>query len=99
MSVMEKGGARSDALMRGPSLIDGALQEQGVQPSWDYISSAENRANGISWGNRLRDLDVARGWHMRRSAEGAVVNALPLPPSVCYTFQTLSLSNEFVFSL
>ncbi|KAG8346222.1 hypothetical protein TRVL_02949 [Trypanosoma vivax] len=97
MNIMKKGNEHSDALMRGPSLIDKAFQEQGAQASWDYIASAESAANGISRRNGLRNLDAAKGWRMRRSAEGEVKNALPLPPSVFHSFQTPSFSNYLGF--
>ncbi|KAH8619478.1 hypothetical protein ERJ75_000162800 [Trypanosoma vivax] len=53
MNIMKSGRAHSDALVREPSLIDKALQKQGVQAPWDYIASAENPADGISRGNGL----------------------------------------------
>ncbi|KAH8617061.1 hypothetical protein ERJ75_000414900 [Trypanosoma vivax] len=68
MSIMKKGNAHSTALVREPSLIDKALQEQCVQASSDCTSSADNPADGISRGNRLRSVDVASGWRMRRGA-------------------------------
>ncbi|KAG8339823.1 hypothetical protein ERJ75_001581900 [Trypanosoma vivax] len=68
MNIMEKEGEHSNALVRDPSLTDEALQEQGAQASWDCTASAENAANRISRGNRLRKADVAKRWHMRRGA-------------------------------
>nr|CCC46577.1 conserved hypothetical protein, in T. vivax [Trypanosoma vivax Y486] len=84
MSIMNKGVVYSDALAREPSLIDKALKEQGVRASWDYIASTENAADGISRGNMLGKVDVARGLYMRRSAEGEVINPFPLFPFTGY---------------
>ncbi|KAH8617740.1 hypothetical protein ERJ75_000340600 [Trypanosoma vivax] len=75
MNKKKKGAAHSDALVREPSLIDKALQEQGVLASCSNIASAKSPADGISRGNRLRNVDVAKGWHMRRGARKAMQTA------------------------
>ncbi|KAG8343052.1 putative protein kinase, putative,serine/threonine protein kinase [Trypanosoma vivax] len=54
MNIMKKGNGHSDTLVRVPSLIDKALQKQGVQVSCAHIASPENAADGISCGSSLR---------------------------------------------
>ncbi|KAH8615516.1 hypothetical protein ERJ75_000576600 [Trypanosoma vivax] len=68
MNIMKEGNTRSDVLVREPSRINKALQEQGVQASWDSIASGDNPADGISRGNRFWQVDIAKGWWMRRGA-------------------------------
>nr|CCC51776.1 hypothetical protein, conserved in T. vivax [Trypanosoma vivax Y486] len=66
VNATKKGSTHSDALVREPSLIGKALQEQGVQASCACV--ADNPAVGISRGNRLREVGVAKGWRVRRGA-------------------------------
>ncbi|KAG8343178.1 hypothetical protein TRVL_06001 [Trypanosoma vivax] len=70
MNIIKKGNGHSDTLVREPSLIDKALQKQGVQVSCAHIASPENAAEGISRGNGLRRW-ISRGnglgmWMSRR---------------------------------
>ncbi|KAH8609341.1 hypothetical protein ERJ75_001209200 [Trypanosoma vivax] len=68
MNAMKGGCTHSDALVLEPSFIGKALQEQGAQACWSCIASAENLADWISRGNKLGNVDVASGGHMRRGA-------------------------------
>ncbi|KAG8340013.1 hypothetical protein TRVL_09163 [Trypanosoma vivax] len=71
MNIMKKGNAHFGALVRESPLIDKALQEQGVRASCAFTASAENPTDGISCGNMLGNVDIARGRHMRGGARKA----------------------------
>ncbi|KAH8617580.1 hypothetical protein ERJ75_000363900 [Trypanosoma vivax] len=88
------GNARSDALVREPSLIHKALQEQAVQASWTYIASAENPADEISRGNSLRQMNV-----LKVTTKGEMIDAFSFLPFVIYSFLINVLVMAFVHSL
>ncbi|KAG8347590.1 hypothetical protein TRVL_01565 [Trypanosoma vivax] len=88
MNIMEKGSTHSDALVCGPSLIDKASQEQGVQASWGYI--AENPADSISRENKPRNVVNTKG-----STGGDVKNAFCFSLSLAIVFERLSFNNGF----
>ncbi|KAG8340911.1 hypothetical protein TRVL_08262 [Trypanosoma vivax] len=80
VNITKKGNADSDVFVFGPPLFGKVLKGQSMQTCWACVASAENPADEISCGNRLRK-DVAKG-----SAEDEVINAFPLLPFVRRSF-------------